>query len=294
MSRPLPALIGILCYVLSQPHPVHASTNEWASTRQMPAKEPVYATTPKYCLLELGNKGDVKVWMVEDGRRLFIDKNANGDLTDDGPPIEPGELRNLDAKKWDFNYKLDALTPTNGSRHTRFDLRRWNYDDPEDRYGLSLSVNDQQPMYAGWFGTFWSAHREQAPVIHFGGPFTPKLLRADKFTLGSGKQRLSLGLFHPGSGPGAESRLSIDALPAYVVPKVTIEWPTAKTGETLRTTHPLAERCCYWEFYNSAFEVPQGAAAGIAHLSIELPAGPVPLELTTTELTVRVVAPAQH
>jgi hypothetical protein len=169
-------------------------------------------------LITLGNSGDVKVWMIEDGKRLFVDKNANGDMTDDGPPIEPSKVRHLDANRWDFEYVLDAIRPSNGSRHTSFVLRRWNYNDKEDEYGLSLSVDGKMPMYAGWFGTFWSTNREKAPVLHFGGPFTPKMLRRKEFTIGETNQRLSLCFLNPGSGPGAESRLSIDALPRFAVP----------------------------------------------------------------------------
>jgi hypothetical protein len=238
----------------------------------------------------LGNSGDVKVWMVEDGKRLFVDKNANGDLTDDGPPLQPSKVRNLSANRWDFNYLLDAITPTNGSRHTMFDLRRWNYGEKEDSYGLSLSVDGERPMYAGWFGTFWSAQRETAPVIHFGGKFAPKLLRSKEVTIGSGRQRFSLAFVNPGSGPGADSRLSIDAYPSYLVPKVNIEWPTADGAPPLRTSHRLNERCCYWEFYTTALEVPKGAAVGMAKVSVELPATKPPVVLTTTEFEVPVVA----
>jgi hypothetical protein len=110
----------------------HASTNVLGQVNRTFIKEPVYESTPKYSLIVLGSSGNVKVWMVEDGKRLFVDKNADGDLTDDGPPIEPSNVRNLDAHRWDFDYLLDAITPGDGSRHTRFDLRRWNYGEKED------------------------------------------------------------------------------------------------------------------------------------------------------------------
>jgi hypothetical protein len=264
--------------------------NQFARTL---VKEPVYRSTPKYSLITLGNDGDVKVWMVEDGKRLFVDKNANGDLTDDGPPIEPSDVRNPDANRWDFNYRLDAITPANGSRSTNFVLTRWNYNDKEDSYGLSLSVNGEMPMYAGWFGTFWSTNRETAPVIHFGGPFTPKLLRRKEFTLGEKGQRLSLCFINRGSGPGAESRLSIEALPKFVVPELKIEWPTAGDGAPLRTSHPLIQRCCYWEYYTTDFEVPKGAVAGDAKISVDLPAAAKSIELTTTEMVMPVVVQVQ-
>lgn len=61
-------------------------------------KQPKYFAKPKYSLLLLG-ADKVKVWMVEDGKRLFVDKNANGDLTDDGAPLEPKDERKF-ADHW--------------------------------------------------------------------------------------------------------------------------------------------------------------------------------------------------
>ncbi len=173
------AIATMVCCALPLPRQTPASTKPVSHIDRTISKEPAYQSTPKYSLITLGNNGAVKVWMVEDGRRLFIDKNANGDLTDDGPPIEPRNVRRLDANRWDFEYVLDAITPANGTRHSNFVLRRWNYNDKEDSYGLSLSVDGQLPMYAGWFGTFWSTKREHAPVIHFGGPFTADFRKAE-------------------------------------------------------------------------------------------------------------------
>jgi hypothetical protein len=290
MPRLLFVIATTLCCAMPFADKADASTNVVSHFDRTIIKEPTYQSTPKYSLITLGNSGDVKVWMVEDGKRLFIDKNANGDLTDDGPPIEPSDVRDLGANRSDFKYVLDAITPTNGSRQTSFVLRRWNYGEKEDSYGLSLSVDGQMPMYAGWFGTFWSTNRETAPVMHFGGPFTPKLLRREDFTIGETQQRLSLGFFNPGSGAGAESRLSIDALPRLVVPELKIEWPTAAGSAPLRTSYLLNRRCCYWEFYMTEFEVPKGVVAGKAKISVDLPAGAMPIKLTTTEMVVPVVA----
>jgi hypothetical protein len=292
--RLLFAIATTLCCALPFLDQARASTNMVSHFDRTIIKEPAYQSTPKYSLITLGYSGDVKVWMVEDGKRLFVDKNANGDMTDDGPPIEPSNVRDLGANRCDFEYLLDAITPTNGSRHTSFVLRRWNYNEKEDSYGLSLSVDGQMPMYAGWFGTFWSTNREKAPVIHFGGPFTPKLLRRIEFTIGETQQRLSLCFLNPGSGAGAESRLSIDALPRFVVPELNIEWPTAGGGAPLRTSYQLTERCCYWEFYTTEFEVPKGVVAGKAKVSVGLTAGAMPIELTTKEMVVPVVARPQE
>jgi hypothetical protein len=124
-------------------------------------------------------------------------------------------------------------------------------------------------------------------MIHFGGSLTPKMLRSKDFTIGSGPRRLSMAFTNPGSGEGAASRLSIDAIPSDVVPKLTIDWPTAPGVTARRTSHELTKRCCYWEFYTFTFEVPDDIVVGTAKVSVELPA--MPLELTTTAIEVPVV-----
>jgi hypothetical protein len=291
MLRLLFTIATILCCAMPVADRVRASTNVLSHFDRTIIKEPTYQSTSKYSLITLGNRGDVKVWMVEDGKRLFVDKNANGDMTDDGPPIEPTKVRDLGANRWDFEYLLGDIRPTKGPRHTHFVLRRWNYNEKADSYGLSLSVDGQMPMHAGWFGTFWSTNREGAPAMHFGGPFTPKLLRRKDFAIGEKQQRLSLCFLNPGSGVGAESRLSIDALPRFVVPVLTIEWPTAGRSAPLRTSHLLIERCCYWEFYTTEFKVPRGVVAGQAKITVDLPVGAIPIKLTTTEMLAPVVAP---
>lgn len=257
------------------------------------AKEPSYESTAKYCLIVLGADASVKVWMVEDGKRLFVDKNANADLTDDGPPIEPSEIRQLSRSHWDFNYRLNAITPTGSPQTTQFDLRRWNYGQGDDTYGLSLSLNGHIPMYAGWFGSFWSTRPESAPVIHFGGALTPRMLRFREFSIGSGPRRLSMAFTNSGVGEGATSRLSIDALPPEVVPKLKIEWPTTEGLPPLQTEHLLDQRCCYWEFYTTDFRVPKSIVVGEARVSVEFADNTMPLRLTTTEIEVPVIESAK-
>ena len=257
------------------------------------AKEPSYESTAKYCLIVLGADANVKVWMVEDGKRLFVDKNANADLTDDGPPIEPSEIRQLSRDRWDFNYRLAAITPTGSRQTTQFDLRRWNYGQGDDTYGLSLSLDGQIPMYAGWFGSFWSSKPQSAPVIHFGGALTPRMLRFREFSIGSGPRRLSMAFTNSGVGEGATSRLSIDALPPEVVPKLKIDWPTAEGLPPLQTEHLLVQRCCYWEFYTTDFKVPDSIVVGEARVSVEFADNTMPLRLTTTEIEVPVIEPAK-
>lgn len=137
--------------------------------------------------MAFGGAAEVKVWMVEDGDSLWLDKNADSDLTDDGSPLVPAEIRGETDGRLDFSYKLDGFAPPDCGRHTFFELRCWNYGDKEDSYGLSVWVDGRIPMYAGWFGTFWSASHETAPVIQLAGPFKPIIMRRDSFRIGESK-----------------------------------------------------------------------------------------------------------
>ena len=50
-------------------------------------REPAYASKPQYCLTAFGPNAEARVWLVLDGDTLYVDRNANGDLTDDGEPV---------------------------------------------------------------------------------------------------------------------------------------------------------------------------------------------------------------
>ena len=273
-----------------------AAGDPLATIERRIVKEPAYESTPQYLLLALGPEAATHVWLVEDGRKLYVDKNANGDLTDDGPPIEPTNVRSLgrlpdsQVDRWDFDYQLAEFTPGDRPPQKDFQLRRWNYGtSAHDDYGLSLTLDGKVPMYAGWFNSFWAASPEKASIVHFGGPLTPHLLRSKTFSPGASLERLSVGFFNPGFGDAAQSRLSIDALPADVIPVVHIRWPTKAGDPPLATTHRLNQRCCYWEFYTTTFSAPKEAAVGTAEVTVDLPLGTMPLAIATNNISVPVV-----
>lgn len=260
-------------------------------------KEPRYESSPQYVLLALGAEAKPLVWLVEDGRKLYIDQNANSDLTDDGPPLTPTNERVLipggepdKPKSWDFEYVLEKFAPANGPEQTDFKLSRWNYGDSDkDRYGLSFTLDGKIPMYAGWV-SFWAPSAEKASIIHFGGPLTPQSLRFKKVAIGGKENRLSMGFFNAGLGKGADARLSIDAVTADVMPEVRIQWPTMSDQSPLETRHTLNHRCCYWEFYMLDFSVPKDAIPGTAKATIVLPLGALPIPLAKNSVEIPVVA----
>jgi hypothetical protein len=249
-------------------------------------KEPKYSVSPRYALLILGADAKTKVWMVEDGNHLYIDKNGNWDLTDDGPPISRTNSRQFQSDKGlhrDCHYVLDEFQPAGGPRVTEFRLSRWNDADEDDSYGLSLTLDGKVPMYAGWFGTFWASSPDAVPLVHFGGAVRPVTVGYKEMVLGSTPDRLGLAFINRTAGQGTTTYLSIDALPKSVIPEVQIDWPVADGAPALRTFERLTERCCYWQFYKDGFKVPEGVVEGTAVLTVSVPKGDFPLALASNE-----------
>lgn len=145
-------------------------------------------------------------------------------------------------------------------------------------------------MHAGWFGNLWADSPAKSSIIHFGGPLEPRMLREKEFVVDSGVRRLSVCLATPGVGDASPARLSEYAIPISTPIRVRIDWPVAPGSPPLTTTHTLNKHCCYWEYYDSNFRVPQGKGIveGTANVTIDLPGGRFPLPLRTNKIEVQV------
>lgn len=263
-----------------------ANTNRFSLIDRSIMREPKYEGTPKYCLLVVDRDFHSRVWMVEDGDRLFLDRNGNGDLTDDGGPMP---LR-TDAVGI-LGYSADAITTSEGVQHTKFNMCRWKDGEDQNGYGLSLFLSGTRQVYAGWFGTFWAEKREYAPVVHLGGVFTPEPLRAQRILIQPGARRFDIGFINSGSQKGAETWLGTESLPADLQPVLKIDWPTKDGAPSIQTSHPLPQRCCYWDFYTTDFDIPSNIVPGKARIVVELGVLAPPIPLSTHEFTVPVELP---
>src|SRR5262245_16225620 len=74
------------------------------------AREPAYRNRPKYCLLVLGTEAKFRVWLVLDGGILYVDRNGNGDVTEQDDRLVP--------EKPDNGSPGVTLTEPDGTRHT--------------------------------------------------------------------------------------------------------------------------------------------------------------------------------
>jgi hypothetical protein len=216
------------------------------------AREPTYQGKPLYCLALLGPESATRVWMVLDGERLYVDKNANGDLTDDGPPTE------LKAKNTDpASFEIVNVSPDGGKTVYKFDVTLWGRpsfrgNDPDpNREPFNQSVHVTFPD-GRWFGA-WGDHLkplvftpkpQDAPVLHFGGPLRmgfeirqPLAKERDGF-------KLSACVGTPGSCPGAWVHLLYTTIPKGACPRAVLEFPPEKPGgPPVRVEFALRERC---------------------------------------------------
>jgi RNA polymerase sigma factor (sigma-70 family) len=55
-------------------------------------KEPAYRGKPRYALLVLGPKAQTRIWLVIDDKTLYVDRNGNGDLTEQGEQFLPTKV----------------------------------------------------------------------------------------------------------------------------------------------------------------------------------------------------------
>ena len=232
-------------------------------------KEPVYHSQPKYCLLVLGADAKMRVWLVEDGDTLYVDRNGNGDLTEPGEKIAAEKRK--DRGPVDHNYVFAAgELREGGKRHLNLsiavsDLNRALPEakavlerDPQARdyrIGLEVEMPGRHGLGAGGRlvqgagtdinGLLQFADRPQdAPIIHFGGPWTMGLYRPTNLWLDRANT-LDLIFGTPGLGPGSFAYVGYEGVvPDNVFPHAEITFPAGKpNGPSVRANYDLTDRC---------------------------------------------------
>src|SRR5262245_25190662 len=76
------------------------------------AKEPAYQSkSPSYGLLVFGPEAKSRAWVVLDGDVLYVDRNCNGDLTEEGKRLViKNPKRNRDKKKPGTSSAVDSVS----------------------------------------------------------------------------------------------------------------------------------------------------------------------------------------
>jgi hypothetical protein len=164
------------------------------------AKEPAYMSKPKYCLLVFGAEAKTRVWLVLDGETLYVDRNGNGDLTEENEMLKQ-------ERPWprqEFPAVFLSL-PGEERRQMRVSVHHYR-GKTEAKEGPHPGIN------MAFDGKIWSTSSKQfserpkdAPVIHLNGPVS--LLCPHPLTLVPGKTAdLRIAVGTPGLGARAWCR----------------------------------------------------------------------------------------
>jgi hypothetical protein len=232
-------------------------------------KEPAYKSTPKYCLLVFGAEAETRVWLVLDGDTLYVDRNGNGDLTEEGERVarkedgndilttfRAGDIRaggRIHKNLHVYVNKLDSLAERDA------EVKEYLARNPQAR-GYSLAIDVEMP---GWKGRGLGGRAEQyvssrdvngflafaddprhAPVIHFGGPWQVTLFGRHRLTAGR-QSDLVLGVGTPGQGTGTTAYFAYEGVvPEKVHPRAVIVYQPQRPGEPpVRELYELKHRC---------------------------------------------------
>ncbi|MCC6417335.1 MAG: hypothetical protein IT429_03710 [Gemmataceae bacterium] len=245
-------------------------------------KEPAYTSkTPRYCLLVFGQEAKARVWVVLDGDTLYVDRNGNGDLTEEGEKVKLPEFTKIDAgfMQGQRQHQAGAITAWPARRlelmvmqmRVRLGHKAASPEeaemvkvlgDPPGGVLTAVMVMDEQKKDAGnreflgapgntqvalvdHNGALTFAERPQdAPIIHFHGPLLMTLHPMQKLVRGQDAE-LKAGVGTPGLGKGTfVSILYEGRIPNNAHPVADIEFPPAgpdQAPQKLRVE--LTKRC---------------------------------------------------
>ena len=236
-------------------------------------EEPKYNGMPKYCLLTFGSDVKDRVWIVQDGETLYVDKNGNGDLTDPGEKVEREKPRKGYENAKNMRFEVGDLT-VNGRTHQGLQL----FAAPAETYNdgplklLTTFLSKESLVYTircsvavpgikggGTDGRLemsagpadrkgllvFQQKTADAPVIHFGGQLEVTFYGPQPRMRIGRSTEFMLTVGSPGFGPGTFVMLGYeDTIPKNVFPKAEITFAPSTPGATPINEHfELKERC---------------------------------------------------
>jgi hypothetical protein len=237
-------------------------------------KEPAYKSKlVKYCLLVFGPEAKTRVWLVQDGDRLYVDRNGNGDLTESSERVNAKQRKDADVEDGVFAFEAgDIQVGTLVHKDLRVhvvNLENYSYSDEQAKahlaktpkvrgYYLGLQVEMPgrkgrgldgrvqryvSPRDARGFLEFGNTP-QNAPIVHFDGPLTIAIYGYQRLAIGR-ENDLTLGVGTPGLGAGTTAFVDYEGvIPKDAYPKVEIEYPAKNEGDTpVKEIYELKQRC---------------------------------------------------
>jgi hypothetical protein len=260
-----PLVLGLLIFV-----PLAVRGEDLTKIERTIRKEPTYRTKPAYCLLVFGPDAKTKVWLVQDGSTLYVDRHGNGDLTEPANKVE-AEKNGAGEGSYAFNVGnihdgvrlhknlLVSVSNLSGGAARDEAIKSLLARNPGAK-GYYISIDTDMPSWKGGGaggrvqqqlfcmdarGVLQFADKPQdAPVIHFGGPWEITLYRPQSLIVGR-QIDLVLGVGTPGVGPGTTAWIAYEGvIPNDVFPTLAITYPSRQPGgRPVVARYELKRRC---------------------------------------------------
>ncbi len=222
------------------------------------AAAPKFTTeTQLFALLVLGPEAGTKVWFVADGESLFVDRNGNGDLTDDGGPLRATTSQESGFVPVSRSWSVGTLAPRYATVEVTVSLLdpKWRPDpkasnrDHMERFmaaaatiphvnlsSIHVRIDGKRQQFGH---AMFRTSPEEAPVFHIDGPLTLGLVESILPTTlerGEKPEDILLAVGTPGYSrdhAGCFSYLMYDVLPESARPVANVEFPSKEPRKYL-------------------------------------------------------------
>jgi hypothetical protein len=209
-------------------------------------KEPAYQSkSPKYCLVVLGPEAETRVWVVQDGETLYVDRNGNGDLTEEGERLA---ITTPNQDPAPFN----EVEVTAGPAKAKLSATGWGILDRKQNPQAELRITLDATLPDGKRFVAWgdekselkfAARPAQAPIVHFGGPLVMGLEIRQPLTRKSATEfELNMAVGCKGRGVGSFAALIYTPVPKDAYPKAVFEFP-GPSPEPIKAEVIIKQRC---------------------------------------------------
>lgn len=241
----LPSLVA-LAWLIASP----ARGVDYDAVDRAIGKEPGYTGAPQYALLLFGREAKLRVWAVLDGDTLHLDRNADGDLIDEGERFEKIEQAR----------GCELADPDGKTRYVIESLSKYEDGEPGEQHLMAFIDIEGPIAYGQYCDVKLTDAAKSANVAHFHGPLTAGPITVnfkvpEGYSLVKGDSptdlRMMVGTLSAKHHCWVvvRSHHDVDGTDTYafrkgVCPEVDVEFPSASPGDPpLKRTYKLEEFC---------------------------------------------------
>jgi hypothetical protein len=197
-------------------------------------KEPAYRSKPQYCLLLFGRQAETRIWLVLDGDVLFVDTNADGDLT------EPGKKFTIQSRA----VRVPEIIERDGkTRHKNLQVtfRSSVLGNGLLFHYIAVDVSGRSREYS--FIESTAGSQQDAIIRHFNGPLKMDILSGIFFRNSPSRDFTAVisTRYESGEWIFVDNRQGV---PADVHPSAAIDFPNKNPKRPpIHVEVPLTQRC---------------------------------------------------